>query len=70
MDYSEIKKRIKDEEDFIYSPKYNNSLKEFIKQNPDGASDEKIFKYLLIDSEEFSKLLKSAYNKLRKIMER
>jgi hypothetical protein len=61
----DLKKRLETEEDFINSPSHRNSLKFFISKNPEGVSNDKIAKLLMISEEEVEKLYQSAILKLR-----
>ena len=60
-----IRLRIENEEDFIYYPRLNNSLKLLIQKNPDGLDNDKIAKALMISEEEVEKIFESAVNKIR-----
>ncbi len=64
-DREKIKKRIEEEADFIYYPKFGNSLKRALESNPNGLSDETIQKMLLIDESELNEIYKKAIHKLR-----
>lgn len=68
VDRKTIDFKISRDVDFINSPKHDNSLKEFLKQNPNGASDAVICKALCISQEEFDKLLNSAMIKMKATM--
>ena len=61
-----IRLRIENEEDFIYYPRLNNSLKLLIEKNPEGLPDDKIAKALMISEEEASAIFESALEKIRK----
>jgi hypothetical protein len=70
-----IKERIAKEEDFIYCPKFKNSLKKLLDRYSDGVEgdteqeiNQKIGKVLLITPEEVDKAYKSAIIKLRKAL--
>jgi hypothetical protein len=67
-DKSSIKKRIEEEEDYIYCPRLGNSLSTLIDKNPDGVDDERIMKVLLMDEDELQEVYDSALNKLRKTL--
>lgn len=69
MDKEVAKIKISKEEDFVYSNKHDHSLKKLIMANPQGISDDKIAKALIISTEEVEKLYQSAIIKLRSIME-
>ena len=59
------KERVEEEEDFCYCPRLGNSIYKLIDKNPDGVSDERIAKVLLIKEEEVAELFESAIKKLR-----
>lgn len=61
-----IKKRIIEEEDFIYCPRLGNSLSKLIEKYPDGIEDERIEKVLLISPQELKEIYESAIKKLKK----
>jgi hypothetical protein len=61
----EIKKRIMNDEDFINSPNHKNSLKCFIAKNPEGVSNDRIAKVLMISEEEVEEIYLSAIEKLK-----
>jgi len=52
----ELKKRIKDDPDYIYNPKMGNSLTKMITRYPDGIEDKKIAKVLLMSVEDINKI--------------
>jgi hypothetical protein len=60
-----IRLRIENEEDFIYYPRLNNSLKLLIQKNPDGLDNDKIAKALMISEKEVEDIFQSAVNKIR-----
>lgn len=61
-----IKKRIFQEEDYIYCPRLSNSVEKLFKKNQFGIDDERICKVLLITPVELKKFYASAIEKLRK----
>lgn len=61
----DLKRKIEKDEDFINSPNYRNSLSYFISKHPDGVSNDRIAKALMISEEEVEKLYQSAILKLR-----
>lgn len=65
MDKEKIKKKIMEEEDFVYCPRLGNSLKQVVDRNPDGIDEERICKVLMIDMEELNSLYDSAIKKIR-----
>lgn len=64
-DKNKLKKKIKEDDDFIYCPRLNNSLKSFLQTHPDGVDDERIAKVLLVDEEEIQDIFSSAIRKIR-----
>ena len=67
MNKEELKKLIDSDDDTIYSPKNSNSLKEFLKNNPDGTDDlALIARALMVEQSEVQKILDEAIQKLRK----
>jgi len=67
-DIKTLKKRILEEEDFIYCPRLGNSLSKLVEKNPDGVDDERIEKVLLMSQEDIKKWYNSALDKLRKVL--
>jgi hypothetical protein len=63
-----IKKRIAEDEDFIYCPRLGNSLDKLIEKNPDGIDDARIQKVLLLTSKELENIYQAAIQKLRDAM--
>jgi hypothetical protein len=57
--------KIDEDPDFILSNKYSNSLKKFLDQNPNGASDSTICRMLDISQEELDAIYASAMQKLK-----
>lgn len=60
--------RIETDPDFICSPKHGNSLKRFLEDNPDGASDGVIGRLLKMTEKEVQETYIRAIIKLRKAM--
>jgi hypothetical protein len=60
-----IKKKIVEDEDFIYCPRLGNSLNKLIEKHPDGVDDERIQKLLLMSAKELEAIYQSALQKLR-----
>jgi hypothetical protein len=54
--------------DFIDSPKYNNSLKVAIKNNPEGLPEHKIARMLMTSNEEVIFIINNALAKIRAIL--
>ena len=67
-DKKALRKRILEEEDFIYCPRLGNSLNRLIDKNPDGVDDERAEKVLLMDKKEIIMWYNSALAKLRKAL--
>lgn len=66
MKYSEkIRHLIDNDEDYIHSPSNNNSLKEFVLNNPDGVDNDKIARVLLLSTEEVDLIYHQAILKIR-----
>lgn len=64
-DKKELQKKIANKEDFVYSPKHSNSLKKILDRHPEGISDEKIQKVLLLSKEEFAEVYANILSKIR-----
>jgi hypothetical protein len=58
-------KRIKEDRDYIKSPKYQNSLTKLLEDNPDGVSDQVICSVLGISPWDLNKIYERAILKLR-----
>jgi hypothetical protein len=67
-DKEDIKKRVKEDEDYIRSPKFSNSLAKFLAKNPDGAEDSVIARLLSMSEEEVEAIYQEAVNELREEM--
>lgn len=65
---TEIKEKLKYEEDFINSPKHGYSLSQLEKSNPNGVSDRFAASLLLVTTEEFQDLFQSAIKKYRRLL--
>ena len=63
-----LKKRILEEEDFIYCPRLGNSLSRLLEKNANGVNDERIKKVLLISQDEIHLWYNNAIEKLRKAL--
>lgn len=59
---------IQTEEDFIFSEKYNYSLKEMMTKNPSGLDNAKIAKVLLMTPEEVEEEFLLAVAKIKKAL--
>jgi hypothetical protein len=62
------KERIQKEEDFVYCPKMNNSIKKINDKFPDGVENNYISKVLMITEKEVVALYESALTKIRKYL--
>ena len=60
-----FKKKIAEDDDFIYCPRLGNSLKQLIDRHPEGIDDERIQKVLLLSSKELEEIYQNAIKKLR-----
>lgn len=67
-DKDEIKKRIMEDEDYIRSPKFSNSLQKFLARNTDGVEDSVIARLLLMTEEEIEQIYQEAVQALREEM--
>ena len=63
-----VKEKIFEEEDFIYCPRLGNSLKKLIDKNPEGVSNERIAKVLMMTEEEVEETYENALKKFRKAL--
>ena len=59
------KERILEETDFCYCPRLSNSISNLIEKNPDGVSNERIAKVLLLTEGDVEEIFESALVKLR-----
>lgn len=65
----EIQHKLENDEDFIYSAKYNYSLEQIIKAHPKGCKDKTIAKVLRLESpEEVETIYQDIIRKIRKKM--
>jgi hypothetical protein len=60
-----LKKKIMEDEDFIYCPRLGNSLSKLIEKHPEGIDDDRIQKVLLITPKELEAIYQAAIQKLR-----
>jgi hypothetical protein len=65
-DKNTLRKKIKEDPDFVYCPRLGNSLSKLVDKHPDGIDDERIEKVLLMSAKEVQKIYESALKKLRK----
>ncbi len=64
----EKKTRIQDDPDFINAPYFKHSLKELLSKHPDGISDDRIAKYLMMEESELDVEYNDIIMKLRGIL--
>ncbi len=69
MDKNDYIKRIMEEEDYIKSPKFNNSLAKFLSEFPEGADNNTIARLLLLTEEEVETIYNEAVSELRSNLE-
>jgi hypothetical protein len=63
-----LKERILTEPDFIYSPKYGNSLEKFMHRHDEGVESSHAAKVLLMEKEEVDRIYEEAIENLKKIL--
>lgn len=68
IDKTEIKKKIEEDEDYIRSPKNDNSLQKFLNKSVDDVEDSTIARFLMLTEEEVEKIYQEAIQMLRKDM--
>jgi hypothetical protein len=68
MDLEELLEKIKTDPDFVIYPSLDNSLKKVLKAHPDGMSDQKITKALMMTEEDVKEKLESALEKIREAL--
>jgi len=61
----DVKKKILEDEDYIYCPRLGNSLERLIEKNPEGVDDERIAKVLLMEEKEVLSIFAQALEKIR-----
>ena len=62
------KRRVREEPDFIYSPKFNNSLEKFTTKYDNGVEDDHAAKVLLMTEDEFKEEYAKTIKSLQKDM--
>lgn len=67
-DLEGMKKRILEEEDYVYCPRLKNSVDHLLTSNPNGLEDERIASVLLMDLDEYQKIYGNLLEKLKKIL--
>jgi hypothetical protein len=65
----QLKVQIETEDDFIYCPKYDNSMQNLLQHHPEGLEIDRIAKVLLMTTEEAEELYNNILKKLRKNMD-
>lgn len=68
MEKDDLKKKIKEDEDFVRAPKYGNSLNKFLAKNERKLDNAAIGRILLISPEEVEDLYQESVIELRKGM--
>jgi hypothetical protein len=68
VERSEMQKKIREDDDFIHSPRHNNSLKKFLAKNENPLEDSSIARVLLLTSEEVEQIYQESIAELRKEM--
>lgn len=64
----DIKKRIAEEQDFVDSPRHDNSLSKFLSKKTDGVDEKTIAKLLHMSEEEVHDTMIKVVDKIRKAM--
>lgn len=67
-DKESIKNKILTESGFVYCPRLGNSIKRLLEKNPNGISDDRIKKVLLMNTQELEGRFNNAIKKLRKAL--
>lgn len=68
MDKDDIKKRIIEEDDYIRSPKFFNSLTKFLAKHSDGVDNNAIGRLLMLPEEEVESIYQDCIKELREEM--
>jgi len=68
VERSEMEKKVIEEEDFIHSPKFGNSLRKFLLKMDNPPENKTIGRLLLLSEEEVEKLYQESIVLLRKKM--
>lgn len=68
MKKEEIKDKILNDPDFIWSPKYENSLDKFAHRHDEGVDNNHAAKVLLMEPEEVESIFQQALEGLRKLI--
>lgn len=67
-DKSKLKEQILTEPDFIYSPKYENSLEKFMHRHDEGVDSSHAAKVLLMEEEEVDDIYQEAVDNLKDML--
>jgi helix-turn-helix protein len=65
MNTAQAKQLIEEKEDFVYSKRFEYSLKKVMERYPDGCPDRIIAAVLLITEDEVQEIYETVVNKLR-----
>lgn len=68
MENNDIINKILNDEDYIRSPKFADSLSAFLNKNPDGVENPMIAKLLMMSEDEVEKTFQEAISMLREKM--
>lgn len=68
-DRDDILRKVMEEEDYIRSPKFANSVSKFLAKNPDGADDTAIARFLSLTEEQVQQIWLEAVEDLKAEME-
>jgi hypothetical protein len=68
MNSEEVKRRIDQEDDFVYMPRFDYSLEKFLDKYPEGANNRLIAQALMMTEEEVEELYKEAVKQLREAL--
>ncbi len=68
MEKSDMEKLIKDDPDFIYSPKHQNSLQKFLAKTDNPLESVAIARLLLTDAETIDRIYLESVEELKKGM--
>lgn len=64
-----MEKKVMEEEDFIYAPKFGNSLNKFLAKNDSPLEDRAIARLLMIEPEDVEKLYQESIAQLKEDMD-
>ena len=65
IDKEQIKKQVLEQEDYIKSTKYSNSLSKVLQRYPDGVDNRAIARLLMMEPEEVEKIYNEAVEMLK-----